>query len=134
MSKRMYTTAQGKEVSIESIRLENEDVIAVGNMKINARGDSLGPGGVVEATRQEMVNEYYNLHTPTVGAETQPALTPRDDAPAADMEYSRRIVTTPVNADPRGSMSGAAAPEAKVEQKLMRTAKQQVKDRGPQRF
>jgi hypothetical protein len=66
--KKVYTTAQGKQISIDNVRLSNEDVIAVGNMKVNARGDQLGPGGVPEGSRQQAVNQYYNLHTPVVGA------------------------------------------------------------------
>ena len=64
--KRIYTTANGKNMSMDSLRLANEDTIAVGNMKVNARGDQLGPGGVPIATRQQAVNQYYNLHTPIV--------------------------------------------------------------------
>ena len=74
--KKTYTTAQGKAVSMDSIRLSNEDVIAVGNMKVNAKGEALGPGGVPEETRRKMVNDYYNLHTPVVVAQ-QPAQEPQ---------------------------------------------------------
>ena len=90
--KKVYTSAQGKQISIDNVRLSNEDVIAVGNMKVNARGDQLGPGGVPEASRQQAVNQYYNLHTPVVGApvamapgsgviESKPVATPTPAAP-----------------------------------------------------
>ena len=36
---RSYRTAQGKSVDIEKLRLKNELVPAVGNMRVNARGD-----------------------------------------------------------------------------------------------
>lgn len=91
--KKVYTSAQGKQISIDNVRLSNEDVIAVGNMKVNARGDQLGPGGVPESSRQQAVNQYYNLHTPVVGApvamapgsgviDNKPAATPTPVAPA----------------------------------------------------
>lgn len=70
--KRTYITAQGKQVSMDSIRLSNEEVIAVGNQKVNARGDALGPGGVPQQTRQQTVNQYYNLHTPVAGIDNGP--------------------------------------------------------------
>jgi hypothetical protein len=66
--KRIYKTALGKAVDIDQLRLTNEDVIAVGNMKVNARGDELGPGGEVLRSRNEVMNEYYKLNTPTVGS------------------------------------------------------------------
>mgnify|MGYP001178273240 CR=1 FL=1 len=63
---KIYRTALGKAVDMDKLRLGNEDVIAVGNMKVNARGDELGPGGEVIRTRNEVMNDYYRLNTPTV--------------------------------------------------------------------
>ena len=98
--KRIYTTANGKNMSMDSLRLANEDTIAVGNMKVNARGDQLGPGGVPIATRQQAVNQYYNLHTPIVDGsiksgpigiiEDNPA--PVTDTPPAPQEIGRAHV------------------------------------------
>lgn len=61
---RMYKTAQGKMVDVDSIRLVNESTIAVGNMKVNARGDQLGSGGKVVQTRNQTMDQYYKLNTP----------------------------------------------------------------------
>lgn len=87
----MRKTANGNFVDIDTIRLGNESVIAVGNLKVNARGDQLGPGGVPVATKQQVVNEYYNLHTPVVGAKPtnpapRPAATNPAPAPAVEMD------------------------------------------------
>ena len=57
--KRMYRTMQGRMVDIEKLRAANEDVRAVGNMNVNARGDVLGPGGSVVQTKQDVVAKYY---------------------------------------------------------------------------
>ncbi len=64
MTRRIYTTAQGKQVDIESLRIANEESIAVGNMKVNARGDKLGAGGRVAETRNQTQDQYYKLSTP----------------------------------------------------------------------
>lgn len=56
-------TASGKFIDMDKLRLKNEDVIAVGNMRTNARGDELGPGGKIIKTRNEKMNENYKLHT-----------------------------------------------------------------------
>lgn len=64
--KKVYKTALGKGVDMDQLRLTNENVIAVGNMKVNARGDELGPGGEVLKSRNEVMNDYYRLNTPTV--------------------------------------------------------------------
>lgn len=64
MNKRVYTTANGKRISIDAIIAQNESTIAVGNMKVNARGDQLGPGGKVELTRDKVMQDHYKLNTP----------------------------------------------------------------------
>jgi hypothetical protein len=75
MSKRVYTTANGKQINIDALIAQNENTIAVGNMKVNARGDQLGAGGKVEASRDKVMNDYYKLNTPV--AVDQP-LQPRE--------------------------------------------------------
>jgi hypothetical protein len=62
--KRVYTTANGRRINLDAIIAHNEESIAVGNMKTNARGDELGPGGKIERKRNEVMSEYYKLNTP----------------------------------------------------------------------
>jgi hypothetical protein len=54
-----YRTMQGKEIDLDKLRAKNETVLAVGNAKVNARGDEIGPGGRITRKREEIVNEYY---------------------------------------------------------------------------
>jgi hypothetical protein len=61
---KVYKSAMGKQIDVDSILLTNEHVIAVGNMKTNGRGDLLGPGGKVAKTRDQLMKEYYSLNTP----------------------------------------------------------------------
>lgn len=56
---RTYRTMQGKEIDMEKLSLKNETTIAVGNVKMNARGDELGPGGKIVKTREQILAEYY---------------------------------------------------------------------------
>ena len=58
--KRMYRTMQGRMIDIEKLRGANEDVRAVGNMNVNARGDILGPSGSI-ATTKELVFRIISL-------------------------------------------------------------------------
>lgn len=67
--KKVYRTAQGKTIDMDKLRLANEKTIAVGNMKVNARGDQLGPGGAIAKTRNEVMQEYYKLNTPVATEE-----------------------------------------------------------------
>ena len=55
---------QGKVVDMDSIALRNETMPAVGNVRMNARGDELGPGGQVVRKREDIVNSHYNTQAP----------------------------------------------------------------------
>ena len=57
--KRMYRTMQGRMIDIEKLRATNEDIRAVGNMNVNARGDILGPGGQIATPKADVIAKYY---------------------------------------------------------------------------
>ncbi len=56
---RVYTSVRGKEIDMEKLSLRHEKTPAVGNAKVNARGDELGPGGKIKRTREEIMADYY---------------------------------------------------------------------------
>ena len=56
---KVYTSVRGKEVDMEKLSLKHETTPAVGNAKMNARGDLLGPGGKVVKTREQLMKDYY---------------------------------------------------------------------------
>jgi hypothetical protein len=59
MAKKIYRTLQGKEIDMDALATKNETAIAVSNIKINARGDELGPGGEIIRKREDVVGTYY---------------------------------------------------------------------------
>ena len=59
MQKRNYISAKGRKVDMEKLISMNEHLPAVGNMKVNARGDILGEGGKIIKTREEVLREHY---------------------------------------------------------------------------
>ena len=58
--RKLYRTMQGRMVDIEKLRASNENVKAVGNMSVNARGDILGAGGQIIKSKEEQMKEYYD--------------------------------------------------------------------------
>jgi hypothetical protein len=54
-----YRTMQGKTIDLEKLMRQHELMPAIGNMKVNARGDELGPGGIIVKKREDVVAEYY---------------------------------------------------------------------------
>jgi len=57
--KKVYKTMQGKTVDMDLLRKRNELTPAVGNAKVNARGDELGPGGKIIKKREDVLADYY---------------------------------------------------------------------------
>jgi glycine cleavage system H lipoate-binding protein len=60
MTSRVYKTAQGKSVDMGRLALQNEKTRAVGNMKVNARGDVINDNNKIIAKKNEQVNRQYN--------------------------------------------------------------------------
>lgn len=61
---RVIVTANGNAIDMEALKLKNEKTVAVGNMKVNARGDEISPTtGEVVKTREKRMSEYYKLHS-----------------------------------------------------------------------
>ena len=57
--RKMYKTAQGKHIDLDLLISRNELTPAVGNARVNARGDELGPGGTMIRKREDIMGEYY---------------------------------------------------------------------------
>lgn len=68
MTKKVYRTAQGKTIDLGRLMLQNEQVRAVGNMGVNARGDLLDDKNQVVATKSRQVKRQYDrqVKRPTV--------------------------------------------------------------------
>lgn len=60
MTKQVYKTARGKLVDMGKLILQNENVRAVGNMNVNARGDQLDDKNQVISSKQQQVKKNYD--------------------------------------------------------------------------
>ena len=57
-----YKTAiNGKSVDMHKLRMQNEMTLAVGNMRVNARGDEIGPNGQIVRRREDIVSATTTL-------------------------------------------------------------------------
>jgi hypothetical protein len=59
--KKIYRTANGKIVDMELLRQSNELTPAVGNARVNARGDELGAGGKIIRKREDILADFYKV-------------------------------------------------------------------------
>ena len=55
----MARSMQGKEVDMDKLMRQHELMPAVGNVRVNARGDELGAGGKIVRKREDIIAEYY---------------------------------------------------------------------------
>jgi hypothetical protein len=56
---KVYKTAKGKPVDIGVLIAKNEEIRAVGNMNVNARGDKIDSHNQPVKTRQQQVQKFY---------------------------------------------------------------------------
>lgn len=62
-----HVTYRGVTVDMDSLRRENEKVTAIGNMKVNARGDQI-KGGTVTKTADQIARENHRVQTVVVNS------------------------------------------------------------------
>lgn len=63
---KQYKSMRGKAVDMDLLRKRNELTPAIGNARVNARGDELGPGGKIIRKREQIVREHYETNVQKV--------------------------------------------------------------------
>jgi hypothetical protein len=121
MAKRTYRTANGKQVDMDTLALKNETVIAVGNMRVNARGDQLGPGGKIVKSRDEVMKDHYNVRNSIIPQDTAMPRDPNiESQPAQSVVQEQQpqpapTVTKDIDDDPSGPLDEPASEDEWVE-------------------
>ena len=123
MTQKIYRTAKGKTIDIGALRLQNENVRAVGNMGVNARGDRINSEGKVIDSRGQQLHRQIQrqsnvsdgpVHTSKKAAQSN--LTP--DAPVvaspAPVEVPGLDNTTVDSTPAEGGLAGAIARSKKL--------------------
>ncbi len=144
MTKRVYRTAQGKIVDLGALQLQNENVRAVGNMNVNARGDLVDHNNRPVARRTQQVSRQYNRQVTNVS--DAPVVSSRKHAQAqADAPIEEVVVAPqPVIEDPvleetvvaepapveapveGGGLAAAIAKARQIKQEPLKTPRQQA--------
>lgn len=140
-------TAMGSMIDMDMLRIANEGTIAIGNMKVNARGDQLGAGGKVLKSRAQIMQDYHKINTPLASQDDVLQSEPIADRPkelvqkasnvlqsAADDTPIAESESTPNYTKPRGSFAGAVAQKAEVNQELLPNPAEVKASKGIQRI
>ena len=97
---------------MDAVKLANETTTAVGNMKVNARGDKLGPGGQVIAGRNQVMDSVYSVAPRSGGYSPDNVAVVAAVKPVADVVEDDPADEAPVkNTAPktRGSLASSVA-------------------------
>lgn len=116
-SKRQHRSMRGKQVDMDLLRKRNELTPAVGNARVNARGDELGPGGQIIKKREEVVAEYY----------AQAGSAQNSSGRANSNKPQEDVVTPTAKATPAKKTSTSAKKETVIEEPLT-AAEQEMLD------
>ena len=94
-----YKTAMGKTIDMGSMAVANEKIRAVGNMRVNARGDIIDSNNNIVKTRQQQLAEQYSTQTKK---QNRPgtAQKPQAEKPAPESKVKESPKPAPVTEEP----------------------------------
>lgn len=108
MTKKVYKTAMGKTVDIGALILQNENIRAVGNMNVNARGDLLDSTNQTIDKKNRQVQRQY---TQTSSSIPTPHAQPAKQAPEARtvVQPKAEVVSSTSAEEPKQGLAAAMA-------------------------
>lgn len=144
MTRKTYRTAQGKTVDLGALMLQNENIRAVGNMKVNARGDLVDGWNRPIDNRTQHVKKHYDKQVTNVqddpvvssAATTAAKSRPVKTQPKTEIAPGADITTQTVDIDPlsaetvpqqTGGLAAAIAKARQIRQEPIKSNQQLAK-------
>lgn len=137
MSRKIYKSAQGKTVDLGALLLQNESVRAVGNMNVNARGDTVDSTNRVIDQKNRQVQRQYRKQTAATSNNLPPTTSnrsARQTQQTVEETTVEPLVNEPKSAPeekvlssgkvPQGGLAAAIARSREVKQNLEKTPRQ----------
>lgn len=109
-ARQTYRTMRGKTVDMDLLQQRNELTPAVGNARVNARGDELGPGGKIIRKKEDILNDYYensdrlpDVPMPTKAADAAVKTDPESSkaAPKGKSRAQQKVEGKGIEEDPK---------------------------------
>lgn len=125
--RKQYRTMQGRIIDMDKLRSSNELQPAIGNMKVNARGDEIGTGGKILRTREQIMAQYYE-NNPNAAPDPDNVRIAEDakqTAPVPPME-TLKVEDTPVSEVVTEKEPEVKKEEVTQEEKVLDTATEAV--------
>lgn len=146
MTTKIYKSARGKPVDFGSMRLQNENVRAVGNMGVNARGDRIDSQGNIIDPKNEQLQRRIQRQTNVSDGPVHSSTRNAQEAAAANVVIEQQVVhipganpvvaneimsapVAPVATEEAVGLAAAIAKAKTVKQELEKTSRQQQQDK-----
>ena len=104
-SAKVYRSARGTTIDMESLRVANGDMKALGNVSMNARGDVLDTKGNVVKRRTQIVQDYYKNNPDGV---KQVSLKPANNEYMTPAEALAKMAADSIPDSPQGLLGRKA--------------------------
>jgi hypothetical protein len=149
MTRKVYKSAMGKEVDLGALLLQNENVRAVGNMNVNARGDVLDSANRIIDQKNRQVQRQYKKQTNVSGdtpvhsgtREAKQSQLEPDDLIIDDIDLDQsldQVVTEPTPVDESvatgGGLAAAIARSRTIKQEKEKTLRERQQSQGPRKI
>jgi len=134
MTQKVYRTAQGKVVDIGALQLRNEEVRAVGNLPVNARGDLIDSNNRPIDTKNQQLTRQYNkqvsrnvsnsqIYSSQQNQKMQQAKAEADN-PAPSENFENNLIKPAEESSTPVGLAGAIARARQVTQEPLATPRQ----------
>lgn len=131
MTQKVYRTAQGRIVDLGALQLKNENVRAIGNLPVNARGDLIDSNNKPIDTKNEQVARQYTKQVASNVSNTQVFSSKKDaaqnqaDIPVPPEDFEDNFDKAPSTEEaPSQGLAAAIARSRSVRQDPLRTPRQ----------
>jgi len=114
MAQKIYKSAMGRVVDIGALMLENENVRAVGNMNVNARGDTLDSANRVVESKTKQVQKHYQKQSTNTSA-----MLPTTSTTVAKKQQAEKAKARAKSAKPKEKVVNDAVLDAYNDERLV---------------
>jgi len=116
MATKIYKSAMGRVVDMGALMLENENTRAIGNMKVNARGDKIDVANKVTESKNKQVQRHYQQQQVTNTTEQLPTTSTRA---AKQQQAQKKSAKEKVAKDTTAPVSTSRAGTQRAKEKVV---------------
>ena len=114
MATKVYKSAMGRVVDMGALMLENENTRAVGNMKVNARGDKIDVANKVTETKNKQLQRHYQRQVTNTTVQVPTISTKAAKQQHAQKKSAKEKIAKDTNVPVASSRAGTQRAKEKV--------------------